>query len=203
MAQRVLALGQRSIAGAPELLDGGVARWPMRLRPTPAAEARVDGFLREHAIGRFAAVNVSAAEWFRDWPPDRCTAALRIVRARMPGLAIVLTAAPGKLTAAEAVARELDARDVVVWPPSGELLDLAALLGRAAVVVTPDTAPLHIASAMGRPVVALYTPLGTPPSLWAPLGVPSRSLIAPSGEPVGGIAPEPIASAVEDVLREG
>lgn len=202
MAQRVLVLGQRAVAASPELAQGGVERWPLRLAPSAEAFARADAFLRGAKLARFVAVNVSAAEWFRDWPADRCAAAIGAVARPHPDVAFVLTPPPGKVEAAEQVLEAAVGVRVVVAPPSADLLDLAALLARAAVVVTPDTANIHVASAMRRPVVALYTPLGTPPSLWAPLGVPSRSLLAPAREPIGAIAPEAIAAAIEELLRE-
>ncbi|HLD87870.1 MAG TPA: glycosyltransferase family 9 protein, partial [Candidatus Omnitrophota bacterium] len=38
------------------------------------------------------------------------------------------------------------------------ILQLAALLGRCRVYVSPDSAPLHVASAMKVPVIALFGP---------------------------------------------
>ena len=39
-----------------------------------------------------------------------------------------------------------------------DILELAAVIERCAVFVTPDSAPLHIAAAMGTPVVAFFGP---------------------------------------------
>lgn len=200
MAQRVLVLGQRAIAAPDAIAEGGIERWPLRLVPGDASRERVEGFLSGARIDRFVAVNVSAAEWFRDWPMEQCAATLRDVAARHRDVAFVLTPPPGKVDAAQRVVAKLPGVRAIVYPPSHDLLDLAALLARAAVVVTPDTANIHVASAMRRPVVALYTPLGTPPSLWAPLGVPYRSLVAPGGEPVGAIEPAEIARAIDELL---
>jgi len=48
------------------------------------------------------------------------------------------------------------------------LRDLACLYGRAALVVTTDSGPMHIAAAMGTPVVALFGP--TAPERTGPYG---------------------------------
>lgn len=48
------------------------------------------------------------------------------------------------------------------------VLEMAAILERAVVVVTGDTGPLHIAAALGVPTVALFGP--TDPEIYAPQG---------------------------------
>ena len=57
-----------------------------------------------------------------------------------------------------------------IWSLAGEwsLLDLAALFQLAQLVVANDTGPLHLASAVGTPVVALFGP--TQPHLTGPYG---------------------------------
>ena len=53
-------------------------------------------------------------------------------------------------------------------------LELAGLLARARVVVTNDSGPMHLAAAVGTPVVAIFGP--TDPGRTAPAGAPSRVL---------------------------
>jgi predicted lipopolysaccharide heptosyltransferase III len=55
-----------------------------------------------------------------------------------------------------------------VYPGTLTLGELAALTKEADLVVTVDTAPLHIAQAVGTPVVALFGP--TDPRIWGPRG---------------------------------
>jgi heptosyltransferase-3 len=50
---------------------------------------------------------------------------------------------------------------------------LVGVLSRAAVLVGNDTGPVHLASALGRPVLALFGP--NTPVLYAPLSAGSRS----------------------------
>ncbi|HWQ62115.1 MAG TPA: glycosyltransferase family 9 protein [Negativicutes bacterium] len=65
-----------------------------------------------------------------------------------------------------------------VLPGTLTLGELAALVKKADLVVTVDTAPLHIAQAVGTPVVALFGP--TDPRIWGPRGPRDVVLQAPA-----------------------
>lgn len=65
-----------------------------------------------------------------------------------------------------------------VFPGTLTLGELAALTQEADLVVTVDTAPLHIAQAVGTPVVALFGP--TDPRVWGPRGPRDIVLQAPA-----------------------
>ncbi len=63
-------------------------------------------------------------------------------------------------------------------PGTLTLGELAALVKEADLVVTVDTAPLHIAEAVGTPVVALFGP--TDPRIWGPRNAHATVLQAPA-----------------------
>jgi ADP-heptose:LPS heptosyltransferase len=75
-------------------------------------------------------------------------------------------------------------------------------LERSLVVITPDTGVLHLASATGRPVVALYTPTSVHLDRWLPRGVPYRVVMAPPGKFVGDIEPARIADSFAELYDE-
>ena len=91
--------------------------------------------------------------------------------------------------------------------------EFAALVGRAAVVVTNNTGTTHVASAMKTPVVTVFA--GTnPPEQWGPWRTPSRLLthpvpcapcykrVCPIGhECLTGIAPHSVVETALDLLR--
>jgi heptosyltransferase-3 len=113
-----------------------------------------------------------ASRWrFKCWTVER-TAEL-IDRLHANGERVVLTAAPdpGELDLAAAI------RDRCASAPADlagklSLKMLAALAGRAKLFIGVDSAPMHIAAAMGTPVVALFGPSGE--AEWGPWGVPHR-----------------------------
>jgi ADP-heptose:LPS heptosyltransferase len=88
--------------------------------------------------------------------------------------AVALTAGPGEERAASALAEKIGRSKA--FAAALPLLETFALIAAADLVVSLDTAPVHIAATMGTPVVALYGP--GDPTMWRPLGVPHRVVAA-------------------------
>lgn len=82
---------------------------------------------------------------------------------------IALVGAAGEESLAAEVAAGL-ARPALDFTGRTTLRELAALLGRARLVVVNDTGPMHIANALGVPVVAVFGP--TDPAATGPLRPP-------------------------------
>jgi ADP-heptose:LPS heptosyltransferase len=61
---------------------------------------------------------------------------------------------------------------LVELPPETDLVILAAVLERLALFITGDTGPMHLAGAVGTPVLAIFGP--SLPSRYAPLSPNSR-----------------------------
>jgi heptosyltransferase-3 len=166
----------RRIGLQPIAADKGVA-----LVPGEAAEARVNALLAERGIAAGAFVHLHpAARWlFKCWPPQKVAALADALAAY--GMPVVLTAAP---VAAELalVAETLAAARVPHVDLSGQfsLKELAALTARAKLFVGVDSAPMHIAAAMGTPVVALFGPSGE--LEWGPWNV-SHRVVASAAHP--------------------
>ncbi|OGA92402.1 MAG: putative lipopolysaccharide heptosyltransferase III [Betaproteobacteria bacterium RIFCSPLOWO2_12_FULL_66_14] len=142
------------------------------LVPGPASEATVAALMTEEGLHdqRFVQVHPASRWGFKCWPEAK-TAAL-IDRIQDSGWPVALTAAP---TASE---RDMVAdilgriKRPVAADFSGRLglKELAALTARARLFVGVDSAPMHIAAAVGTPAVALFGPSGE--DLWGPWGVP-------------------------------
>ena len=101
-----------------------------------------------------------ASRWpFKCWPAERVAALADALHAR--GLPVVLTAAPEAQELALIAAVLRAARGPAI-DLSGQLSlkELAALSAQARLFVGVDSAPMHIAAAMGTPVVAIFGPSG-------------------------------------------
>jgi lipopolysaccharide heptosyltransferase I len=89
------------------------------------------------------------------WPPASFADLARRFQAEFGGT-VVLVGGPEEAALGHAVGRRLDgpSRDLV---GRTTLPQLAAVLARADIMLANDTGPLHLAAALGRPVVAPYT----------------------------------------------
>jgi len=143
--------------------------------PGAKAAARVVDLLAQHGLqaGRFVHVHPASRWAFKCWPAERVAALCDALAAK--AWPIVLTAAPDANEKA-LIAEVRAARDSGAVSPaptidlSGQLSlkELAALTAQAKLFVGVDSAPMHIAAAMGTPVVAIFGPSGD--QEWGPWG---------------------------------
>lgn len=151
------------------------------LVPGAAAEARVESLLAEHRLsaGGFAHLHPASRWLFKCWTADNFAQLADHLATR--GLPVVLTAAPDPAEQ-RLVAAVLAAARAPLVDLSGQLSlrELAALSARAKLFVGVDSAPMHIAAAMGTPVVALFGPSGD--IEWGPWAVRHR-VVASDGHP--------------------
>ena len=129
--------------------------------PGAAAEARVQELLASQGLAEGGFVHVHpASRWrFKCWPVERNAELLN--RLGIDGHRIVLTASPDESEAAF-VGEILQRTQAPVVNLAGQLSikELGALCARASAFVGVDSMPMHLASAMGVPVVALFGPSG-------------------------------------------
>ena len=91
------------------------------------------------------------------WPLDRFAATARGVRRLHGQPAIVVWGGDAERLAAERIVADA-AGDAIMAPPTG-LQDLGELCRLAAVFISSDTGPLHLAAAVGTPCVGLFGPV--------------------------------------------
>ena len=139
----------------------------VRFVPGVSAEARVQELLAAQGLADGGFVHVHpASRWrFKCWPVEKNAELLN--RLGIDGHRIVLTAAPDEPEAAF-VGEILQRTQAPVVNLAGQLSikELGALCARASVFVGVDSMPMHLASAMDVPVVALFGPSGD--AEWGP-----------------------------------
>ena len=117
------------------------------------------------AGGAFALLNTGAAWPNKRWPPGRLAELARELQRRHNLRSIVLWG-PDERALADQVVSE--SGDAAILAPLTSIADVAALATAASVMVSGDTGPTHIASAVGTPLVGIYGP--TRPERNGPLG---------------------------------
>jgi ADP-heptose:LPS heptosyltransferase len=148
----------------------------------------------------------SAKQAYKKPPAGLLAAAAGALRSR--GIHPLVVHGPGE--EADAIQAVRSSSDVAALAPPTDLRMLAAIVRRARLLVAGDTGPLHLACAVGCPVVAIYGP--TDPEVNAPWGVPHAAVFPPGRVYTGikradreaggfeGVTPEAVAGAVRDVL---
>ena len=160
----------------------GIQAEPDRLvlKVHPETRARMAERLTSLGIASNRAVVVvhPVSRWlFKAWPEAGCVEVLRHLAGRQ-GIAVVVTSGPDAKEVG-AARRILTRAAVPVIDLVGRttLPELAAILERAALFVGVDSAPMHMAAALGVPVVALFGPSGEKD--WGPWGREHMVLTAP------------------------
>ena len=137
------------------------------------AQRRVAGLLNQHGLkpGGFIQLHAASRWLFKCWPVASNAALLDALHA--DGWPLVLTAAPDEREQ-DMVAEIVAASRAPSINLAGQLTlkELAALTEQARLFVGVDSAPMHIAAAVGTPLVALFGPSSD--SDWGPWCVESR-----------------------------
>jgi heptosyltransferase-1 len=208
--ERVATRGVHMIEQAVEVCEAAAGEPLSPLLPplpvTREAELWVDGVLR--GIGQRPVVLMSpGAGWgAKRWPAERYGMVAAELHAN--GCTVLVNAGPQEQEIAAEVVR---ASGGVVLAPEFTLERLIALTRRVCLVIAGDTGPLHLACALGKPVVGIYGP--TDPARNGPFGVPFRVLRHPESkrdhtrhaEPEAGlltITPEQVTAAAKELLRD-
>lgn len=129
------------------------ARFPLRV--APEAEARVAQRLEACGVQDFFLLSPGGGWRSKCWPPQRYGELHRRLAERY-GLRGIVNCGPGEAALADAVRAEAGAPEPLVC--SLDLAELMAALRRARFFVGGDTGPLHLAVALGTPVIGLYGP---------------------------------------------
>jgi lipopolysaccharide heptosyltransferase II len=116
-------------------------------------------------------VHASGGRESKQWHVDRFAASARQL-AREHHATIVLTGAPGDRRVVDLARRALHGVPFVDASGALDLPTLAALLAELDLLITSDTGPMHLAAAMGTPVVALFGP--SDPRRYGPLARSAR-----------------------------
>jgi lipopolysaccharide heptosyltransferase I len=152
-------------------------------------------------VRQFFAVNPGGGWRSKCWPAERYGTLCRELAGRY-GLRAVVNHGPNEQDLADAVVRAAAPLEPVRF--CGQIPELVSLLAGAKFVVAGDTGPLHLANALGTPVIGLYGP--TDPARTGPYGEEDEVVCNErfhGMDHVRGSAPAPsmLSITVEQVLE--
>jgi heptosyltransferase-1 len=148
---------------------------PPKLPHDPTAEEWADAEIARLGIASFAIVTPGAGWGAKQWPAERFGAVARALAVH--NIKTLVNAAPGEEALARAVVAASGGNAFDVRCTIGQLI---ALTRRARIFIGGDTGPLHLAAALGIPIVALYGP--TDPARTGPFGTRAIALRHPESE---------------------
>lgn len=157
-----------------EYLGCDISRPRFDLPIRPDAREWADAAIRDAAMPAnrpLVGLNAGTSHPRKCWPPERFVE----VANSLDGINWVVLGGPGEENLAEGIAARLRGPKVVTAGRTN-LPRLVAMLSRLDALVSGDTGPMHIAAALGVPVVALFGP--TNPATNGPFG-PQHRVLAP------------------------
>lgn len=123
--------------------------------PIRSVTSDVVRVLRERTGGRYVLLNPGAAWPNKRWPAPRLGLLAAALRERNGLISIALWGSDEHPLSQEVAAHS---RGAALVPPPTSIADLVGLARGAALIVSGDTGPLHIAAAVGTPVVGIFGP---------------------------------------------
>jgi ADP-heptose:LPS heptosyltransferase len=178
--------------------------------PSQRAEQSVSQYLRDHALRRrservgvgssYIVLNISAGEPNNQVTTDQAIAVATYLTGSR-NMTVAVISAPDDTDRRSEVIRLVNVSKCISYPASGfaTLQEVASLIEGAFCAITPDTSIVHFASAVGTPIVGLFSPLQLDAE-WLPHKVDHTLIVARNGQPVSAIATEKLIEGIEAFL---
>jgi heptosyltransferase I len=170
----------------------------------PAAETWADDRLSCGAGSPVVLINPGAGWGAKRWPVERYADVARTLLNR--GCRVLVNAGPSEVLLADTISKRTGGG---ATPLLCSIEQLIAITRRVSLAIAGDTGPLHLACALGRPVVGIYGP--TDPGRNGPYGTRFKVLRSPESRrdhtrheaPEAGlltITPQDVLQAADELL---
>jgi ADP-heptose:LPS heptosyltransferase len=174
------------------------SRLRQRLFLKKGAEENALAYLDAQGLGpkQYIMLNISARMAFRKWGVENNATLLKLLLEKYPTLNIIISSLPEDRATAEAILNAVQNPNVKLQPEHFGLHETMALIKHAAMLISPDTANVHIAATFGVPCVILCTPISSGPE-WIPLNVEHINIYTKEVAPISTIPPHEVVDAFE------
>lgn len=137
-------------------------------------------------------INLSASSSERRWPDHKFAVALDYLRETLPDARIILVSLAADAPSARALADQLDG--VAIVPT---IRELTALVATSDLIITPDTAVCHMASAFEKTLISLNP---KDREIWGPYDTPGKRVVGPTLVTLDGLEPDAVIDAIREVV---
>ena len=126
--------------------------------------------------GKFIVIHPGASHISKIWPAEKFAKAADILIERF-GAQVILISGPQQVNIGDKV-RSLMKNKPIFLCGKTSIGDLAALFKRSRLFISNDSGPVHIACAIGTPVISIFSrnEKGLSPKRWGPLGTKTAVL---------------------------
>ena len=131
------------------------------------ASRMVDGFANDHCLSKFIAIHPGSGGSASEWDAENFRELIKEIT-NLSDLNVVVTGIASEHYTCAKICEGLG--NAINTAGRFSLLEFVALLSKADLFISNSTGPLHIAAAVGTPLIGIY-PNGKPmtPVRWAPL----------------------------------
>jgi heptosyltransferase-1 len=130
-------------------------RWQFPLPSCPEDEEYIRAQLRAHSVGDFIIINPGGGWQSKCWAPENFAGLIRQLASQL-SCEFVLTGSPAEEPLIVRILQDADVPQARYIPST--ITQFIALARQARLFVGGDTGPLHLAAAVGTPIVAIYGP---------------------------------------------
>ena len=188
-----------------EHLGARVGPWQFPLPHSPETDQYIDDQLARLDVRDFMIINPGGGWKSKRWAPENYALLLRLLEARFSSQ-FLLTGSPEESDLISGILESAGTKQAYNFPSS--VVQFIALARRAQLFLGGDTGPLHLAAAVGTPVVAIHGP--TDPARNGPFSRADIALYnqapvnhsrrARNAAYIEGISVESVAAAIEERL---
>jgi len=155
---------------------------------------------RQKNNSKIIAINISAGAPIRYWPVDKWTKLLNKITTTFNQYKILILSTEEDQNIRNRICKNLNS-DSLIYQNYYSFQHYASYICYSDILITPDTAAVHIASAFDVPVIALYPNYEWNFISWQPLSKKYRSLKS-NTESIADIKIEEVYNSFKDILTE-
>lgn len=175
-------------------IDPAEEQLAIRYFTSNESDKKADDFIHSAGLSEkfIIGINISAGSDTRFWGIDNYIKLIELINSQHPYVCIVLLYKPSDLKRAEDICKSTKS---VIAPVTETFDHYAAITKKINLLISPDTAVVHLASAFKIPSVILYVQSNKDLNIWSPYKSVNEVLITD----VDDLSTIPVAKVVEAV----